>query len=81
MVNAHYRLPKQSKGKTLYQVSACNSAGFTTPDVEAVTCPRCHHTEGYTAALAEFRAVVDSLAYPKEEHPCLSTSANRSTRS
>jgi hypothetical protein len=25
--------------------------------------------------------VVDSLAYPKEEHPCLSTSANRSTRS
>lgn len=68
---AHYRLPKASKTTNLYQVSACNSAGFTTPDVEAVTCPRCHSTEVYQHALAQFNDVVDALAYPKEEHPCL----------
>jgi hypothetical protein len=71
VVSAHYRLPKQAKGKALYQVSACNSAGFTTTDVQAVTCLRCQSTEVYIAALAEFNDVVDALAYPKEQHSCL----------
>jgi hypothetical protein len=35
-----------------------------------VTCLRCPTTLKY-ASRREFEQVVDALAYPKEEHPCL----------
>ncbi|QWY81385.1 hypothetical protein SEA_RIZWANA_88 [Arthrobacter phage Rizwana] len=69
----HYRLASTTANLT--KPTACSDRGFSTTDVQAVTCLRCHHSDAFQSALAEFTAVTEALAYPKEEHPCLSTSS------
>ena len=51
--------------------TACGDLGFNVTDTETVTCIICLHTPAYEQAAAQFREVVDALAYPKEDHPCL----------
>ncbi|ALY10874.1 hypothetical protein WILDE_92 [Arthrobacter phage Wilde] len=75
----HFRSTTASTN--LMKPSECGERGFTTTDVQAVTCLGCHTTGAYQSARTQFDAVVEALAYPKEEHPCLSTSSPAQPRS
>jgi hypothetical protein len=54
--------------------TACGQLGFNVPDTDAVTCPACRLTGIYTIHAQRHREVVEALAYPKEDHPCLNPS-------
>lgn len=56
---------------TLSQPTACGELSFNVTDTDLVTCPRCKSTGPYISAATDHREVVGALAYPKEEHPCL----------
>lgn len=65
----HYRTGDFTKSVNL--PVACGERGFSTVDTDAVTCQLCRFTTDYQSAAAEYENVVEALAYPKEEHPCL----------
>lgn len=65
----HYRTGDFTKARE-YPV-ACDNRGFSTIDTDQVTCPACIRTLIYTDAAHRHREVVEALAYPKEDHPCL----------
>lgn len=67
----HYRVGVGTPTPT--QPTACTNTGFSTPDTDLVTCPWCTDTDTYRTASAEYLTVIDMLAYPKEDHPCLPT--------
>jgi hypothetical protein len=59
-------------GEPAYR-AACGwriAAANMSEDPRATTCQRCITTLKYTHALEHAR-VVEALAYPKEDHPCL----------
>lgn len=51
--------------------TACGRGGFSHPDTDLTTCPRCWDSDAYQIAHHLHRDVVEALAYPKEDHPCL----------
>ena len=66
----HLRITTNHTGG-ISQPTACGAMAFNTPDTDAVTCPLCRHTMLYIHAAQLHREVVEALAYPKEDHPCL----------
>lgn len=56
---------------TLSQPTACGQLGFNVLDTDLVTCPLCRSIDIYQLTALRHREVVEALAYPKEEHPCL----------
>lgn len=66
----HYRVPGDSVTRS--QPTACTQIGFNTLDTDAVTCGACHLTAIYVLNHQRHQEVVEALAYPKEDHPCLS---------
>lgn len=65
----HFRTGDFTKSRE-YPV-ACVNRGFSTFDTDAVTCPLCRFTTDYQDAALRHHEVVEALAYPKEDHPCL----------
>jgi hypothetical protein len=65
----HFRIPGTSA--TASNPTACWQIGFNTYDTDAVTCGACQLTTAYIQAHARHTEVVAALAYPKQEHPCL----------
>lgn len=52
--------------------TACGELGFNVTDTDAVTCFKCKSTPLFILAALRHREVVEALAFPKEDHPCLS---------
>ena len=75
----HYRVPGTSATRS--NPTACLQIGFNVTDTDAVTCPACHLTTAYIQAHARHCEVVAALAYPKEDHPCLTSHHPLSTSS
>ena len=65
----HFRVDGTTTGT--YAATACTTEGFNTPDTDLVTCPWCRDVELYTLTARRHREVIEALAYPKENHPCL----------
>ncbi|UOK18416.1 hypothetical protein SEA_BRUHMOMENT_100 [Arthrobacter phage BruhMoment] len=59
--------------------TACLQGGFNVTDTTLVTCFLCQSTSAYQVAAAQFREVVEALAYPKEDHPCLNPHSSTTT--
>jgi hypothetical protein len=57
---------------TTSQPTACYQPGFNTLDTDLVTCGACQLTGIYILTHQRHHEVVEALAYPKEDHPCLS---------
>jgi len=74
----HYRAGTARLALT--QPTACGVPGFSTTDTDTVTCPGCHRTGEYKLAALHHREVVEALAYPKEDHPCLNPPSSTSRR-
>lgn len=74
----HYRL-KEVGHLSLAAATACGRGGFSHPDTDLTTCPRCWDSDAYQIAHHLHRDVVEALAYPKEDHPCLTPPQRRST--
>ena len=72
----HYRLEGVGT-PTLSQPTACTEMGFNVPDTDLVSCRRCQNTELFALAALRHREVVEALAYPKEDHPCLTPHRRR----
>lgn len=66
----HYRVEGLAAG-AISRPTACGKMGFNHPDTDQVTCPKCWCTDAYQQANTRHHEVVDALAYPKEDHPCL----------
>ena len=69
MPAVHFRIEGDST--TISQPTACWDLGFNTTDTDLVRCVRCRCTDLYKLTALRHREVVDALAYPKEDHPCL----------
>lgn len=65
----HFRIDGDSK--TISRPTACGGLGFNTPDTDLITCPNCRGSDLYRLSALRHREVVEALAYPKEDHPCL----------
>lgn len=77
--DVHYRVAGETSTRS--QPTACTMIGFNTLDTDAVTCGACQLTEVYRLTHQRHQEVVDALAYPKEEHPCLTPPTRRPNRS
>lgn len=64
-----------------YQPTACYQPGFNVLDTDAVTCPLCKDIPLYQLTALRHREVVEALAYPKEDHPCLAQHPSTTTPS
>ena len=69
----HYRVGVETPTPTtsISQPTACHQPGFNVPDTDMVTCPLCKRTGIYQLTALRHQEVVEALAYPKEDHPCL----------
>lgn len=65
----HYRV--EGKSDTRSQPTACTEIGFNTLDTDLVTCVICRRTPVFESAHQRHSDVVEALASPKQEHPCL----------
>lgn len=65
----HFRV--EGTTSTRSQPTACTQIGFNTPDTDLVTCGACQLTDIYRLTHQRHTEVVEVLAYPKEDHPCL----------
>jgi hypothetical protein len=72
----HYRITTDHKGG-IAEPTACGAFEFNTLDLDAVTCGLCRVTNDYKRAHQRHQEVVDALAYPKEDHPCLTPHQRR----
>lgn len=66
----HFRIDTNHKGG-ISEPTACGAMAFNTLDTDAVTCPLCKGVGIYQLTALRHREVVEALAYPKEDHPCL----------
>jgi len=66
----HFRIDTDYKGG-ISQPTACGAFEFNTLDTDLVTCPQCRFVDIYLLTALRHREVVEALAYPKEDHPCL----------
>jgi hypothetical protein len=67
----HYRAAGKTAAREM--PTACAGGIYSTTDTDVVTCPACRRTELFTLSALRHCEVVEALAYPKEDHPCLST--------
>lgn len=78
MRRVHFRISTDHKGG-IAEPTACSAMEFNTLDTDLVTCPMCRATGIYQLAAKHHREVVEALAYPKEEHPCLTSRPSTTT--
>lgn len=65
----HWRTAK-GYGKE-QNTTGCGQLGFNVEDTDAVTCPICQRLPLFELTHQRHSEVVEALAYPKEDHPCL----------
>lgn len=66
----HFRVDTGHTGG-ISQPTACGAIDFNTIDTDAVTCAQCRFADMYLLTALRHHEVVEALAYPKEDHPCL----------